>query len=145
MFLIRAKCFLFSLLIYLSIYWDKNPHTRADWHSALLKLSVRRKIMCIPIIYISCVKILRMYSVKNSFMLMVFSCFHMVAASVASSTASWQHDEDREKAVSTVFVNSSSTVFKSQHHLIKSTWQCFSGNMNHLNNCKATVDVEICL
>lgn len=38
----------------------------ADWHSALLKPSVRRKIMCIPIIYISCVKILRMYSVKNS-------------------------------------------------------------------------------
>lgn len=45
----------------------QQPHTvAADWHSALLKPSVRRKIMCIPIIYISCVKILRMYSVKNS-------------------------------------------------------------------------------
>lgn len=49
--------------------------------SALLKLFVRRKIMCIPIIYISCVKILRMYSVKNSLMLMVICCFHILVAS----------------------------------------------------------------
>lgn len=37
--------------------------------------------MCIPIIYISCVKILRMYSVKNSLMLMVICCFHILVAS----------------------------------------------------------------
>lgn len=57
----------------------KQVHSdAADWHSALLKLSVRRKIMCIPLIYISCVKILRMYSVKNSLMLMVIGWFHIL-------------------------------------------------------------------
>lgn len=51
----------------LKVLNEAAAHTvAADWHSALLKPSVRRKIMCIPIIYISCVKILRMYSVKNS-------------------------------------------------------------------------------
>ena len=71
--------------------------TAADWHSALLKPSVRRKIMCIPIIYILCVKILRMYSVKKtSFMLMVICCVHIPAAWAASSTVSSQHEGQRE-------------------------------------------------
>lgn len=102
----------------------------ADWHSALLKLSVRRKIMCIPIIYILCVKILRMYSVKNSFMLMVICCFHILAAWPASSTASWQH-EGQKKAVWSAFLwifldlLSFPTLSQSQHHLCSTdlkTW-----------------------
>lgn len=54
--------------------------------------------MCIPIIYISCVKILRMYSVKNSLTSVVISCFHIRAASAASSTASQLHGGGGEEA-----------------------------------------------
>lgn len=69
----------FFIPAFLFLRSQKKVHSdAADWHSALLKLSVRRKIMCIPLIYISCVKILRMYSVKNSLMLMVIGWFHIL-------------------------------------------------------------------
>lgn len=59
------RSFCISAGVTVKVCEQNSRHTAADWQSALLKLSVRRKIMCILIIYILCVKILRMYSVKK--------------------------------------------------------------------------------
>lgn len=70
--------------------------TRCSSLKCFIEAVCKKKIMCIPIICISCVKILKMYRVKNSFTLMVIGCFHIPVPSTASGTA---FPQDRKKSL----------------------------------------------
>ena len=111
--------------------------------------------MCIPIIYILCVKILRMYSVKNSFMLMVICCFHILVASLASILTAWGTEKgclicfSLNLSGSAGFPDtvSESTSALLRWHVTEQSWLQYysaSGKRGPLRNvshsCKATVD-----